>query len=156
MPQIVANMAEVDRLPNAFCHVRFVMPEIGLFDAIHSARALRQLQTRSSARGDDHPHFGRRHTSALGGQCTELDIHRGAREGEQRRRLGMIYRKASNIASEMYKARRSAGAYDGRAVSAPADLRGIFVGLHRVKRRCCWSPACKSVPRRRAQRSPRP
>ena len=27
------------------------------------------------------------------------------REGEQRRRLGMIYRKASDIASEMYKAR---------------------------------------------------
>jgi len=27
------------------------------------------------------------------------------RDGEQRRRLGMIYRKASDIASEMYKAR---------------------------------------------------
>ena len=40
MPQIVAD----NRLPNAFCHVRFAMPEIGLFDAIHSVRALRRLK----------------------------------------------------------------------------------------------------------------
>ena len=80
------------------------MPEIGLFDAIYSARALRRLKP------DPVPEeiitrildAAIRAPSAGNTQSWAFIV---VRDGEQRRRLGMIYRKASDIASEMYKAR---------------------------------------------------
>ena len=80
------------------------MPEIGLFDAIYSARALRRLKP------DPVPEkiitrildAAIRAPSAGNSQSWAFIV---VRDGEQRRRLGMIYRKASDIASEMYKAR---------------------------------------------------
>jgi nitroreductase len=80
------------------------MPEIGLFDAIYSARALRRLKP------DPVPEeiitrildAAIRAPSAGNAQNWTFIV---VRDGEQRRRLGMIYRKASDIASEMYKAR---------------------------------------------------
>src|SRR5580704_1412661 len=108
MAQIIADMAEVDRLPERICHVRFVMPEIALFDAIHSARALRRLKS------DPVPEeiitrildAAIRAPSAGNAQNWAFLV---VRDGEQRRRLGVIYRKASAIASEMYKARGRPG-----------------------------------------------
>ena len=80
------------------------MPEIGLFDAIYSARALRRLKPDPVpddiiARILD---AAIRAPSAGNAQNWAFIV---VRDGEQRRRLGMIYRKASDIASEMYKAR---------------------------------------------------
>src|ERR1700748_3102217 len=80
------------------------MPEIGLFDAMYSARALRRLKP------DPVPEeiitrildAAIRAPSAGNSQNWTFIV---VRDGEQRRRLGMIYRKASDIASEMYKAR---------------------------------------------------
>jgi nitroreductase len=80
------------------------MPEIGLFDAIYSARALRRLKP------DPVPEeiitrildAAIRAPSAGNAQSWAFIV---VRDGEQRRRLGVIYRKASDIASEMYKAR---------------------------------------------------
>jgi nitroreductase len=80
------------------------MPEIGLFDAIYSARALRRLKP------DPVPEeiitrildAAIRAPSAGNAQNWAFIV---VRDGEQRRLLAMIYRKASDIASEMYKAR---------------------------------------------------
>jgi nitroreductase len=80
------------------------MTEIGLFDAIYSARALRRLKP------DPVPQetitrildAAIRAPSAGNAQNWTLIV---VRDGEQRRGLGLIYRKASDIASEMYKAR---------------------------------------------------
>ncbi|HEY1782213.1 MAG TPA: nitroreductase family protein [Roseiarcus sp.] len=80
------------------------MTEIGLFDAIYSARALRRLKpdpvpdeiiTRILDAAIRAPSAGNEQNWAF------IVV----RDSEQRRRLGMIYRKASDIASEMYKAR---------------------------------------------------
>ena len=80
------------------------MPEIGVFEAIYSARALRRFKpdpvpdeiiTRildAAIRG----------SSAGNAQNWAFVV---VRDAEQRRRLGAIYRKASDIASEVYKAR---------------------------------------------------
>jgi nitroreductase len=84
--------------------VRLAMTEIGLFDAIYSARALRRLKP------DPVPEeiisrildAAIRAPSAGNAQNWAFIV---VRDQEQRRRLGMIYRKASDIASEMYKAR---------------------------------------------------
>ena len=80
------------------------MPEIGLFDAITSARALRRLKP------DPVPEeiisrildAAIRAPSAGNAQNWAFIV---VRDGEQRRRLGEIYRKASDITSEIYKAR---------------------------------------------------
>ena len=80
------------------------MPEIGLFDAIYSARALRRLKP------DPVPQeiitrildAAVRAPSAGNAQHWAFVV---VRDAERRRRLGMIYRKASDIASEVYKAR---------------------------------------------------
>ena len=80
------------------------MPEIGLFDAMYSARALRRLKP------DPVPQeiitrildAAIRAPSAGNAQNWAFVV---VRDAEQRRRLGMIYRKASDIASEVYKAR---------------------------------------------------
>src|SRR5262245_1324136 len=80
------------------------MPEIGLLDAMYSARALRRLKP------DPVPEqiitrildAAIRAPSAGNAQNWAFIV---VRDVEQRRRLGMIYRKASHIASEIYKAR---------------------------------------------------
>src|ERR1700760_3867414 len=84
--------------------VRPAMTEIGLFDAIYSARALRRLKP------DPVPEdvitrildAAIRAPSAGNAQNWSFIV---VRDDEQRRQLGVIYRKASDIASEMYKAR---------------------------------------------------
>ena len=126
------------------------MPEIGLFDAMYSARALRRRKP------DPVPKeiitrildAAVRAPSAGNAQNWAFIV---VRDVEQRRRLGMIYRKASDIASEIYKARgRPAHMTDEqfRRFLSPARICGTTW----VKRRCCWSPVCETVPRRRAQR----
>jgi nitroreductase len=80
------------------------MPDIGLFDAMYSARALRRLKP------DPVPEeiitrildAAIRAPSAGNAQNWAFIV---VRDAEQRRKLGMIYRKASDIASEIYKAR---------------------------------------------------
>src|ERR1700739_3063257 len=91
-------------MPAAQDTARIAMPEIGLFDAIYSARALRRLKPdpvpeEIIARILD---AAIRAPSAGNAQNWAFIV---VRDGEQRRRLGTIYRKASDIASEMYKAR---------------------------------------------------
>jgi nitroreductase len=80
------------------------MTELGVFEAIHTARALRRLKQ------DPVP-------DAVITQILEAAIRAPSagnaqnwafivvRDPEQRRKLGTIYRKASNIASAMYAAR---------------------------------------------------
>src|ERR1700749_3496985 len=80
------------------------MTEIGLFEAMYTARALRRLKP------DPVPEevitrildAAIRAPSAGNAQNWAFIV---VRDGEQRRRMGMVYRKASDIASEMYKAR---------------------------------------------------
>ena len=80
------------------------MPEIGLFDAIYSARALRRLKPdpvpeEIIARILD---AAIRAPSAGNAQNWAFIV---VRDRELRRQLGAIYSKSSDIASEMYKAR---------------------------------------------------
>src|SRR5262245_64256206 len=80
------------------------MPEIGLFDAMYSARSLRRLKS------DPVPEeiitrvldAAIRAPSAGNAQNWVFIV---VRDAEQRRKLGAIYRKASEIASAMYAAR---------------------------------------------------
>jgi nitroreductase len=80
------------------------MAEIGLFDAIYSARALRRLKP------DPVPEeiitrildAAVRAPSAGNAQNWAFVV---VRDTAQRRKLGAIYRKASDIAAEIYKAR---------------------------------------------------
>jgi nitroreductase len=80
------------------------MPEIGLFDAIYSARALRRLKP------DPVPEdiltkildAAIRAPSAGNAQHWAFVV---VRDAEQRKKLGEIYRKASDIASAIYRAR---------------------------------------------------
>src|SRR5262245_35225123 len=80
------------------------MPEIGLFDAIYSARSLRRLKP------DPVPHeiisriidAAIRASSAGNAQNWAFVV---VRDAELRRQLGVIYRKASDIAAEVYKVR---------------------------------------------------
>jgi nitroreductase len=79
------------------------MPEVGLFDAMYSARSLRRLKS------DPVPEeiitrvldAAIRAPSAGNAQNWIFIV---VRDAEQRRRLGAIYRKASDIASEIYRA----------------------------------------------------
>jgi len=80
------------------------MPEIGLFEAIYSARSLRRLKP------DPVPeHLITKILDAAirapSGGNTQNWAFVVARDPEQRRKLGMIYRKASDIAEAMYAAR---------------------------------------------------
>ncbi|MGE0851235.1 MAG: nitroreductase family protein [Hyphomicrobiaceae bacterium] len=80
------------------------MTELGVFEAIHTARALRRLKA------DPVPEVvitrildaAIRAPSAGNAQNWAFIV---VRDPEQRRRLGAIYRKASDIASAMYAAR---------------------------------------------------
>ena len=80
------------------------MSEIGLFDAIYSARSLRRLKP------DPVPEeiitrvldAAVRASSAGNAQNWAFVV---VRDAELRKRLGVIYRKASDIAAEVYKAR---------------------------------------------------
>jgi len=80
------------------------MPEIGLFEAIYSARALRRLKPdlvpdEIITRILD---AAIRASSAGNAQNWAFVV---VRDAEQRRRLGAIYRKASDIADAIYSAR---------------------------------------------------
>jgi nitroreductase len=80
------------------------MPEIGLFEAVYSARSLRRLKP------DPVPEelltrvldAAIRASSAGNAQNWAFVV---VRDAEQRRKLGTVYRKASDIAEEIYKAR---------------------------------------------------
>jgi len=80
------------------------MTELGLFDAMYSARSLRRLKS------DPVPQeiisrvldAATRAPSAGNAQNWIFIV---VRDAEQRRQLGAIYRKASDIASEIYRAR---------------------------------------------------
>src|ERR1700693_1344786 len=81
------------------------MAEIGLFDAMYSARSLRRLKP------DPVPEeiitkildAAIRAPSAGNAQHWAFLV---VRDAEQRRKLGAIYRKASDIARQIYRARR--------------------------------------------------
>jgi nitroreductase len=84
--------------------MKVAMPEIGLFEAMYSARALRRLKP------DPVPDAmitrvldaAIRAPSAGNAQNWVFIV---VRDAAQRHKLGVIYRKASDIASEIYKAR---------------------------------------------------
>src|ERR1700674_1426451 len=80
------------------------MAEIGLFDAMYSARSLRRLKPDpvSDAIITKILDAAMRAPSAGNGQHWAL---LGVRDAEQRRKLGAIYRKASDVASAIYRAR---------------------------------------------------
>lgn len=105
------------------------MPEIALFDAIYSARALRRLKP------DPVPEeiitrildAAIRAPSAGNAQNWAFVV---VRDSEQRRRLGMIYRKASDIASEMYKARARPAHMTDEQYRRMLTSGALFVGPH--------------------------
>src|ERR1700690_1672766 len=105
------------------------MPEIALFDAIYSARALRRLKP------DPVPEeiitlildAAIRAPSAGNAQNSAFVV---VRNSEQRRRLGMIYRKASDIASEMYKGPGRPAHLTDEQYRLMLTSGGLFVGSH--------------------------
>src|SRR5215467_3168562 len=80
------------------------MPEIGLFDAMYSARALRRLKPDPVPQEIITRILDAAICAPSAGNAQNW-VFVVVRDAEQRRRLGMIYRKASDIASEVYKAR---------------------------------------------------
>lgn len=57
------------------------MSEIGLFEAMYSARALRRLKPDPVPDEDHHANSGRRHPCPVGGQLPALGVRRRARRG---------------------------------------------------------------------------
>jgi nitroreductase len=80
------------------------MTEIGVFDAIYSARALRKLKSDPVADAVISRVLDAAIRAPSAGNAQNW-IFIVVREDEQRKRLGAIYRKASMIASAMYAAR---------------------------------------------------
>jgi nitroreductase len=80
------------------------MTEIGLFEAIHSARALRRLKPDPVPDGLITQILDAAIQAPSGGN-TQNWAFVVVRDAEQRRRLGVIYRKASDIAEAVYAAR---------------------------------------------------
>jgi nitroreductase len=80
------------------------MTEIGVFEAIHTARALRRLKPDPVPESAIHQILDAaiRAPSAGNAQNWAFIV---VREPELRRKLGAIYRKASDVASAMYAAR---------------------------------------------------
>jgi hypothetical protein len=109
--------------------VRLAMPEIGLFDAIYSARALRRLKP------DPVPEeiIARILDAAIrapsAGNTQNWAFHRGAR-WRATAPTGRDLPQGLRHRERDVQGARSAGAFDGRAVSALDDFRGIFVGPH--------------------------
>jgi len=80
------------------------MPEIGLFEAIHSARSLRRLKPDPVPEQLITKILDAAIRAPSGGNAQNWGFI-VVRDPEQRRKLGMIYRKASDIAEAMYAAR---------------------------------------------------
>ena len=80
------------------------MPEIGLFEAIHSARSLRRLKPDPVPEQLITKILDAAIRALSGGNAQNWGFI-VVRDPEQRRKLGMIYRKASDIAEAMYAAR---------------------------------------------------
>src|SRR6516164_1437028 len=79
------------------------MPEIGLFDAIYSARALRRLKP-DPVPDDIIARILDAAIRAPSAGNSQNWVFIVVRDGEQRRRLGTIYLTAPAIAGGMYKA----------------------------------------------------
>ena len=105
------------------------MSEIGLFEAMYSARALRRLKP------DPVPDeiitkildAAIRAPSAGNSQHWVFIV---VRDAEQRRKLAVIYRKASDIAKAIYQARGRPAAHDRRAVPTDDVSRGLSLAAH--------------------------
>jgi nitroreductase len=80
------------------------MPEIGLFEAIYSARSLRRLKPDLVPEELISKILDAAIRAPSGGNAQNWAFI-VVRDPEQRRRLGMIYRKASDIAEAIYAAR---------------------------------------------------
>jgi nitroreductase len=80
------------------------MPDIGLFEAIHSARSLRRLKPDPVPEALITKILDAAIRAPSGGN-TQNWAFVVVRDPEQRQALGMIYRKASDIAKAMYAAR---------------------------------------------------
>jgi nitroreductase len=80
------------------------MPEIGLFEAIYSARSLRRLKPDPVPEELITKILNTAIRAPTGGNAQNWAFV-VVRDPEQRRQLGMIYRKASDIAEAMYAAR---------------------------------------------------
>jgi len=80
------------------------MPEIGLFEAIHSARSLRRLKPDPVPEELITKILDAAIRAPSGGNAQNWAFV-VVREREQRQKLGAIYRKASDIAEAMYAAR---------------------------------------------------
>src|SRR5262249_46578686 len=84
--------------------VRLAMPEIGLFDAIYSARAMRRLKPDPVPEELITQILDAAIRGPSGGNAQNWAFL-VVRDPAQRRRLGAIYRKASDIAAAIYAAR---------------------------------------------------
>ena len=80
------------------------MPELGLFEAIYSARSLRRLKPDPVPEELITKILDAAIRAPSGGNAQNWAFV-VVRDPEQRRQLGMIYRKASDIAEAMYAAR---------------------------------------------------
>ena len=80
------------------------MAEIGVFEAIHTARALRRLKPDPVPEGLITQVLNAAIRAPSAGNAQNW-VFLVVRDAEQRRRLGAIFRKASDIAAAMYAAR---------------------------------------------------
>lgn len=80
------------------------MSELGIFEAIHTARALRKLKA-DPVPADVLERVLEAAVCAPSAGNAQNWIFLAVRDAEQRRRLGAVYRKASQIAAAMYAAR---------------------------------------------------
>ena len=77
----VAYMAQLGRLPKEFGAGGFAMPEIGLFDAIYSARALRRLKPDPVPQEIITRILDAAVRAPSAGKCAALGVRGGARRG---------------------------------------------------------------------------
>jgi len=111
------------------------MPEIGLFEAIYSARSLRRLKPDPVPEELITKILDAAIRAPSGGNAQNWAFI-VVRDREQRQKLGAIYRKASDIAEAMYAARGRPPHLTERQF-ARMMAAGAYLWQHMGMRRCC-------------------
>ena len=106
------------------------MPEIGLFEAIYSARAIRRLKPDPVPEELVTAVLDAAIRAPSGGNAQNWAFI-VVRDVELRKQIGAIYRKASDIAEAIYAARGRPAHMRDKPIRPPHVLRQILVGPYR-------------------------